>query len=193
MKGRGCVLQLQNTILEMIARGETLERTARRLCEEVDRLAVDAACSVCGGSCRLDVPAGGADRRLERHGDVALPATRQIRCRTRCLPVHVPASHAERAKRLLVQPNPRRQRMPDRHIRLPLLKTARADRVRSAPPSPAGSTRSGWWTRRCGKTGSMPSTSPFSASTAARSSASRRCAVSARATRSSPRALPRGN
>jgi diguanylate cyclase (GGDEF)-like protein len=40
------LIQLQNVILEMIARGETLERTAAQLCVEVERLLPDVICSV---------------------------------------------------------------------------------------------------------------------------------------------------
>lgn len=40
------LLKLQNTVLEMIASGETLERALTRLCLEVERLAPDAICSV---------------------------------------------------------------------------------------------------------------------------------------------------
>jgi diguanylate cyclase (GGDEF)-like protein len=40
------LIQLQNVILEMIARGETLERTAERLCAEVEQLVPGAICSV---------------------------------------------------------------------------------------------------------------------------------------------------
>lgn len=40
------MLKLQNTILEMIAKGESLEATATRLCIEVDLLTPGATCSV---------------------------------------------------------------------------------------------------------------------------------------------------
>jgi diguanylate cyclase (GGDEF)-like protein len=40
------VLELQNTILEMIATGETLANTVERMCEEAERLAPGAVCSV---------------------------------------------------------------------------------------------------------------------------------------------------
>ncbi len=40
------MLQLQNIILEMIAKGDTLAQTARRLCEEVELLGTGAVCSV---------------------------------------------------------------------------------------------------------------------------------------------------
>jgi GAF domain-containing protein len=40
------VLQLQNTILEMIAKGETLAHTADRMCQEAEKLAPDVICSV---------------------------------------------------------------------------------------------------------------------------------------------------
>jgi diguanylate cyclase (GGDEF)-like protein len=40
------LLHLQNVILEMIAKGDTLERTAERLCLEVERLVPGTICSV---------------------------------------------------------------------------------------------------------------------------------------------------
>jgi diguanylate cyclase (GGDEF)-like protein len=40
------VLELQNTILEMIATGETLGNTVERMCQEAERLASGATCSV---------------------------------------------------------------------------------------------------------------------------------------------------
>ena len=40
------MLKLQNTILEMIAKGETLENTADRLCREAEKLAPDVICSI---------------------------------------------------------------------------------------------------------------------------------------------------
>lgn len=40
------MLQLQNTILEMIAKGETLARTAGQMCQEAEKLAPDVICSV---------------------------------------------------------------------------------------------------------------------------------------------------
>jgi diguanylate cyclase (GGDEF)-like protein len=40
------VLELQNTILEMIAKGETLTNTITRMCVEVEKLAPGAICSV---------------------------------------------------------------------------------------------------------------------------------------------------
>jgi diguanylate cyclase (GGDEF)-like protein len=40
------VLELQNTILEMIATGDTLANTVERLCQEAERLAPGAICSV---------------------------------------------------------------------------------------------------------------------------------------------------
>jgi diguanylate cyclase (GGDEF)-like protein len=40
------LIELQNVILEMIARGDSLERTAVRLCEEVEKLLPDVICSV---------------------------------------------------------------------------------------------------------------------------------------------------
>ena len=40
------VLQLQNTILEMIAKGETLAQTANRMCLEAEKLAPDVICSI---------------------------------------------------------------------------------------------------------------------------------------------------
>ncbi len=40
------MLKLQNIILELIAKGETLETTTTRLCAEVERLAPGATCSV---------------------------------------------------------------------------------------------------------------------------------------------------
>ena len=40
------MIEFQNVILEMIARGETLERTAIRLCEEVEKLLPGVVCSV---------------------------------------------------------------------------------------------------------------------------------------------------
>lgn len=40
------LITLQNVILEMVARGETLERTAHRLCAEVEMLLPDIVCSV---------------------------------------------------------------------------------------------------------------------------------------------------
>lgn len=40
------LIELQNIILEMIARGDSLERTAVRLCEEVEKLLPDVICSV---------------------------------------------------------------------------------------------------------------------------------------------------
>jgi diguanylate cyclase (GGDEF)-like protein len=42
----GSLLELQNVILEMTATGETLERTAARLCIEVENLVPSAICSV---------------------------------------------------------------------------------------------------------------------------------------------------
>lgn len=42
----GSLIRLQNVILEMIARGETLEHTAARLCCEVEDLAPGVICSV---------------------------------------------------------------------------------------------------------------------------------------------------
>ncbi|MGY2733780.1 sensor domain-containing phosphodiesterase [Sphingomonas sp. UYP23] len=40
------LLKLQNIVLEMIAKGDTLERTATRLCLEVEKLMPDVICSV---------------------------------------------------------------------------------------------------------------------------------------------------
>jgi diguanylate cyclase (GGDEF)-like protein len=40
------VLALQNTVLEMIATGDTLASTVARMCEEAEKLAPDAICSV---------------------------------------------------------------------------------------------------------------------------------------------------
>ncbi|WBH18283.1 bifunctional diguanylate cyclase/phosphodiesterase [Sphingomonas radiodurans] len=40
------MLELQNTILEMIARGDTLESTATRMCQEAEKLASNVICSV---------------------------------------------------------------------------------------------------------------------------------------------------
>jgi diguanylate cyclase (GGDEF)-like protein len=42
----GAVLKLQNLILEMIAKGETLAHTADRMCREAEKLAPDVVCSV---------------------------------------------------------------------------------------------------------------------------------------------------
>lgn len=42
----GSLIQLQNVILEMIAKGDPLADTAARLCIEVERLAPDAICSI---------------------------------------------------------------------------------------------------------------------------------------------------
>jgi diguanylate cyclase (GGDEF)-like protein len=42
----GSLIRLQNIILEMIAKGETLERTAACLCLEVERMVPDVLCSV---------------------------------------------------------------------------------------------------------------------------------------------------
>lgn len=41
------MIRLQNAILEMIAKGDSLAITTTRLCEEVERLAPGAVCSVC--------------------------------------------------------------------------------------------------------------------------------------------------
>jgi diguanylate cyclase (GGDEF)-like protein len=41
-----CLIELQAIILEMVATGETLERTAERLCSEVETLLPDVTCSV---------------------------------------------------------------------------------------------------------------------------------------------------
>ena len=46
MQSTESLIQLQNVILEMIARGETLERTAARLCTEVEALVPGVICSV---------------------------------------------------------------------------------------------------------------------------------------------------
>jgi diguanylate cyclase (GGDEF)-like protein len=54
----GPLLQLQNIILEMIAKGEPLARTAHRLCLEVERLLPDVICSV------LMVEGGGTLRSI---------------------------------------------------------------------------------------------------------------------------------
>lgn len=52
------VTELQNIVLEMIAKGEPLASTVNRLCEEVERLVPGATCSVLG------VDAGGRLRSL---------------------------------------------------------------------------------------------------------------------------------
>jgi diguanylate cyclase (GGDEF)-like protein len=59
------VSEFQNTILEMIARGESLEDTIQRLCIEVDRMIPDVLCSVL----RLDTR-----RRLRSLAAPRLPA-----------------------------------------------------------------------------------------------------------------------
>lgn len=40
------MLRLQNTILEMVAKGESLERTAATLCREIEKIVPDAVCSL---------------------------------------------------------------------------------------------------------------------------------------------------
>ncbi len=42
----GSLIQLQNVILEMVAKGDSLERTAERLCIEVEKLSPGVVCSV---------------------------------------------------------------------------------------------------------------------------------------------------
>ena len=59
------VLALQNTILEMIATGETLANTVTRMCEEVEKLAPGVICSV------LTIDGGGLIHPL---GGPSLPA-----------------------------------------------------------------------------------------------------------------------
>ena len=40
------MLQLQNVILEMVAKGETLKQTTDRLCVEIERRLPDVVCSI---------------------------------------------------------------------------------------------------------------------------------------------------